>query len=382
MTLGREVAESASVELPYLRVANVQNGYIDTAEVKTVRVLESEVDRFSLSPGDVLLTEGGDFDKLGRGAVWDGRLSPCLYQNHIFRVRCNLPDLVPEYLSLYMASPEGRAYFLSIAKQTTNLATINSSQLKAMPVLLPSVAEQRRIVEVLEATDKRIGAESAASRKEELLWDGLINQRIEKHANEFEGMRLADVCHTSGTYGSNAAAVPRDDRLPRYVRITDIDDLGNLSADPSSAVSVPWESARPYILEDGDLLIARTGYTTGKSYLYRSADGLCAYAGYLVRFRVDPSVLLPEYAFMWTRANVFKKWVSRNVREVGQRNISAREYDDHRIAVPPLTVQRELVDAWEAARASSLLRQQEIARLRTLKQAIADDLLAAARSGA
>ncbi|WP_157186626.1 hypothetical protein [Nocardia jiangxiensis] len=145
VTLGSEAVGAASIELPYLRVANVLDGVIDTSDLKYVRILRAQLPRYSLMPGDVLLTEGGDIDKLGRGAVWDGRVEPCLHQNHIFRVRCS-SQLVPEYLSLYTASAEGRKYFLRVGKQSTNLASINSTQVKAMPVPMPSVGEQQRLI--------------------------------------------------------------------------------------------------------------------------------------------------------------------------------------------------------------------------------------------
>jgi type I restriction enzyme, S subunit len=117
------------IELPYLRVANVQDGYLDLSEIKSVAVLKSEVDRFSLQTGDMLMTEGGDFDKLGRGTVWRGQISPCLHQNHIFRVRPTRGAILPDFLASVTASSHGKWYFLVSSKQTTNLATINSTQL-------------------------------------------------------------------------------------------------------------------------------------------------------------------------------------------------------------------------------------------------------------
>lgn len=77
------------IELPYLRVANVQDGYIDLSEVKLIQIERNQIERFSLQTGDVLMTEGGDFDKLGRGDVWNGQINPCLHQNHVFAVRTN-----------------------------------------------------------------------------------------------------------------------------------------------------------------------------------------------------------------------------------------------------------------------------------------------------
>lgn len=125
------------VELPYLRVANVQDSFINLSEVKTIEVERHQIDRYSLKAGDILMTEGGDFDKLGRGAVWNGTLDPCLHQNHVFAVRAKRELVNPLFLSALSGSEYGRTYFLSCAKRSTNLASINSSQLKAFPVLLP-----------------------------------------------------------------------------------------------------------------------------------------------------------------------------------------------------------------------------------------------------
>lgn len=146
VTLGRSVSGVNAIELPYLRVANVQDGYLDLKEVKTVYIFRSELSRFRLEPGDVLMNEGGDFDKLGRGTVWEGQIENCLHQNHIFRVRCNQETLLPLYLTAYSGSVFGKAFFVKASKQTTNLASINSTQLKAFSMKLPPYPEQEAIV--------------------------------------------------------------------------------------------------------------------------------------------------------------------------------------------------------------------------------------------
>jgi type I restriction enzyme S subunit len=139
---------------PYLRVANVQEGRLDLTEVKSIAVERSALARFELRPGDVLMTEGGDFDKLGRGCVWNGQLDGCLHQNHVFAVRPNGADLLPEFLTAWNASSVGKDYYRSCSKQTTNLASINASQVRAAPLLLPPIDEQRRIVRFVAALGK------------------------------------------------------------------------------------------------------------------------------------------------------------------------------------------------------------------------------------
>ena len=98
---------------------NVQDGYLDLAEIKSIYVKEKDVGRFSLQEGDLLLTEGGDFDKLGRGYVWHNEIQNCLHQNHIFAVRADKKSLLPMFLSLITRSKYGKQYFLSCAKKTS-----------------------------------------------------------------------------------------------------------------------------------------------------------------------------------------------------------------------------------------------------------------------
>ena len=144
------------VTMPYLRVANVQDGYIDLKEVKTLEIEEALIPRYTLQSGDVLMTEGGDFDKLGRGDVWEGQIAPCLHQNHVFAVRPFPEKLDSYYLAALAASDYGRQYFLSCSKRTTNLASINASQLKIFPVPLPDLKEQKRIAEIVDAINAKI----------------------------------------------------------------------------------------------------------------------------------------------------------------------------------------------------------------------------------
>lgn len=155
LAMGKAV-NGESLELPYLRVANVQDGHLNLEVIKTVTVSPSDVDRFSLQPGDVLFTEGGDFDKLGRGTVWRGEIPICLHQNHVFAVRPSPSRLLPEFLAALASSAHGRRYFQLSSKQSTNLASINSTQLKEFPVPLPSLDSQRKIAEILRTWDEAL----------------------------------------------------------------------------------------------------------------------------------------------------------------------------------------------------------------------------------
>ena len=149
ITLGKDYGLVSTTLYPYLRVANVQSDRLDLRNVKHVAVPEVEAKRSTLMPGDVLMTEGGDIDKLGRGCLWSGEVEGCLHQNHVFAVRC-CGGLIPGFLVALMGSAHGRSYFQITAKQTTNLASTNSTTLKAFPLLLPESQEQRRILSFID----------------------------------------------------------------------------------------------------------------------------------------------------------------------------------------------------------------------------------------
>lgn len=138
--------DGTTSQVPYLRVANVQDGALDLTDVKTVEVDEGIVRRHSLRVGDVLMTEGGDPDKLGRGAVWTGQVDPCLHQNHVFAVRPDARVLDAEFLSLLTRSTYGRAYFEMTATKTTGIASTSASKIGSFRVPVPDVADQRSLV--------------------------------------------------------------------------------------------------------------------------------------------------------------------------------------------------------------------------------------------
>jgi len=149
LTLGKQY-EGALIERPYLRVGNVQDGHLDLQNVTTIEVPEAVAAGVELKNNDVLMTEGGDLDKLGRGYLWEGQIPGCLHQNHIFAVRCIRHLLSPRFLTYLTSSKYGRDYFEATGKRTTNLASTNATKVRAFPIPLPPLPEQERLVAFLD----------------------------------------------------------------------------------------------------------------------------------------------------------------------------------------------------------------------------------------
>lgn len=144
LTLGKQY-EGELVERPYLRVGNVQDGHLDLTDVSVIELPASVAAGVELLPNDVLMTEGGDLDKLGRGHLWRGEIPGCLHQNHIFAVRCFAHKLKPMFLAYATAAQYGRDYFEATGKKTTNLANTNATKVGQFPIPLPPLAEQEAI---------------------------------------------------------------------------------------------------------------------------------------------------------------------------------------------------------------------------------------------
>ena len=151
LTLGKKYPPNSKlVEVPYLRVANVQGDYVKLDDIADVSVLPEEIEKYSLHKNELLMTEGGDRDKLGRGCIWNGEIQPCLHQNHVFAVTTDTSKLRIEFLNYVTSSNVARVYFDYTAKKTTNLASTNSTVILQFKLPIPPIKEQDSVVSYLE----------------------------------------------------------------------------------------------------------------------------------------------------------------------------------------------------------------------------------------
>lgn len=173
ITKGRKLKGQSTRDIPYMTVATVQDGFLNLDNVKTIAATDREIDNYRLLQDDILLTEGGDPDKLGRGTMWSGELPECIHQNHVFRVRVNDSRLSPTFATWLIGSSKGKAYFLKAAKQTTGIASINSTQLKQFPLLLPPLELQTDFARRLTVLDSKRDMIAAVAQKSDALFASL-----------------------------------------------------------------------------------------------------------------------------------------------------------------------------------------------------------------
>lgn len=168
----------------------------------------------------------------------------------------------------------------------------------------------------------------------------LYNRKVQNWA--YPKVRLKDILLAKPQYGAVESGVARTNKLsPRYLRITDIDEYGLISHDDLGATANTLEDQ--YILHANDLLIARSGATVGKAYIHKDCPYTCFFAGYLIRFIINPLKALPDYIFAFTQSNTYKEWVNAIQRPSGQPNINAEEYQSLEIPMPPVDIQEKVV---------------------------------------
>lgn len=166
------------ISVPYLRVANVQDGYLDLDQVSTIDIERADLNRYSVLPGDVLMNEGGDLDKLGRGAIWTGQVDPCVHQNHVFVVRCGR-GLISTYLNAWTSSAQARRYFMLAGRQTTNLASINKTSLGNLTIAVPPTEdEQHQIAQALIDADALIDSLEKLLAKKRQIKQGAMQELL------------------------------------------------------------------------------------------------------------------------------------------------------------------------------------------------------------
>lgn len=207
---------------------------------------------------------------------------------------------------------------------------------------IPSPKEQSRIVELLDEADRLRRIRREADAKAARILPALFLKMFGDPATNPKGWRqkpLGDLADQRPEYGANASACPRKGDMPRYVRITDIRENGTLS--DKDIVSLDSPDWRRHLLHEGDVLFARSGNTVGKTYIYRPDDGLCAFAGYLIRFQFRSAAIDPWFVFGVTQTAYYRGWVESHKRVAGQPNINGQEYSALLVPEPPQELQQK-----------------------------------------
>ena len=277
--------------------------------------------------------------------------------------------IMPNFLAYNLI---GRAIELNELGTGTTFKELATGVLKNIDIPIPPLAEQKRIVAKIDAAFEKIDALKANAEKNLANAKELFQSALDEAMRPKTGWvekRLGEVCEGKLSYGTSSPSKGYDARV-RYIRITDIDDNGRLLNDFVS----PKEYEAKHVLEDGDLVFARTGATVGKSYMYSPSDGACVYAGYLIRARVDQSIIRPKYLFYFTKTSRYKLFIQLSQAAAAQPNVNAEKYGNMLVPIPPVHEQDEIVSCIGKTQGLILQLQQnyaqQIADCAEMRQAI------------
>lgn len=184
----------------------------------------------------------------------------------------------------------------------------------------------------------------------------LYNRKVLHFA--YPKAKLKALLLNSPQYGANESGISRkSNEEPRYIRITDIDENGLISTNELGATAEIVEDK--YLLHENDILFARSGATVGKTYIHKDLPYKCFFAGYLIRFVIDPQIAIPDYVFIFTQLNIYKEWVNAIQRPSGQPNINAEEYQSLEIPLPDIKIQKKLVNIYLKSLSNKQQKEQE-----------------------
>lgn len=333
--------------VPYLRVANVQRGHLDLTSVAHIRVPQATAERLRLQHGDVLLNEGGDRDKLGRGWVWENRIPNCIHQNHVFRARILEGILHPKLLA-WFANECAQSWFETNGTQTTNLASISLSKIKQLPVPVPPLAEQAQLVSVLERhfswLDIADEAIDSGARKLTLLIKKILIEAVPIPSPEH--WRMATV-NEVGVVDLGRQRHPNWHEGPNmrpYLRVANVfEDC--IDTSDLMEMDFPPEIFERFRLSEGDILLneGQSPEYLGRPAMYRGIPEEVAFTNSLLRFRAGPEVD-PEWALLVFRRHMHAGRFMQETRiTTNIAHLSASRFKSVEFPVPPLEEQRQIV---------------------------------------
>ena len=292
------------------------------------------------------------------------------------------------YLMYYLRAMAYKDVFMALSTGIrVRSCDLRWNKLSVFPFLIPKSHEQSAIAAYLDTQCAKIDeiiAQAKASIEDYKQWKASIiyeavtkgldpNAEMRDSGIEWIGkvpmrwkiVRLKYLLSTPLQYGANETGLPYDESLPRYIRITDITLDGKLKT--SGMQSLSEEKSEGYILDDEDILLARSGATVGKAFYYRESYGKAAFAGYLIRAKINSAKALPKFIYYSTMSAGYEKWKETAVIQATIQNIGASRYNEYSLAIPPIAEQLRIIEFLDD-------KMEKIDSLMAEKQSLIDDL--------
>lgn len=384
------VTRKSYQEPRYIRITDIDsNGIVNSKELgATANNIE---DKYILNDGDILFARSGA--TVGKTYLHKTKPYMCFYAGYLIRFVVNTSLILPEYLFAYTQLPIYKKWIAAIQRPSAQ-PNINAEEYQSLEIPLPNLDIQHYICNIIKngyLTKQKKEAEaqklldsidgyilnelgitmpkSDLNLKERIFFcnfkqatggrlDPKFNnqwQKLKSLQCNYPKVTLADVVFNSGQYGANETAIDYKEGDTRYIRITDIDDLGCLKENNKVTCK---NIEQNYMLHKNDLLFARSG-SVGKCYIHKQISEPAIFAGYLIRFIINAAIINPNYLFYYCNCSLYKYWVDTIQRPAVQANINSEEFRQIIIPLPPMAKQQEIADHITALRHQAAQLQQE-----------------------
>lgn len=384
------VTRKSYQEPRYIRITDIDsNGIVNLKELgATANNIE---DKYILNDGDILFARSGA--TVGKTYLHKTKPYMCFYAGYLIRFVVNTSLILPEYLFAYTQLPIYKKWIAAIQRPNAQ-PNINAEEYQSLEIPLPNLDIQHYICNIIKngyLTKQKKEAEaqklldsidgyilnelgitmpkSDLNLKERIFFcnfkqatggrlDPKFNnqwQKLKSLQCNYPKVTLADVVFNSGQYGANETAIDYKEGDTRYIRITDIDDLGCLKENNKVTCK---NIEQNYMLHKNDLLFARSG-SVGKCYIHKRISEPAIFAGYLIRFIINAAIINPDYLFYYCNCSLYKYWVDTIQRPAVQANINSEEFRQIIIPLPPMAKQQEIADHITALRHQAAQLQQE-----------------------
>lgn len=384
------VTRKSYQEPRYIRITDIDsNGIVNSKELgATANNIE---DKYILNDGDILFARSGA--TVGKTYLHKTKPYMCFYAGYLIRFVVNTSLILPEYLFAYTQLPIYKKWIAAIQRPSAQ-PNINAEEYQSLKIPLPNLDIQHYICNIIKngyLTKQKKEAEaqklldsidgyilnelgitmpkSDLNLKERIFFcnfkqatggrlDPKFNnqwQKLKSLQCNYPKVTLADVVFNSGQYGANETAIDYKEGDTRYIRITDIDDLGCLKENNKVTCK---NIEQNYMLHKNDLLFARSG-SVGKCYIHKRISEPAIFAGYLIRFIINAAIINPDYLFYYCNCSLYKYWVDTIQRPAVQANINSEEFRQIIIPLPPMAKQQEIADHITALRHQAAQLQQE-----------------------
>lgn len=292
---------------------------------------------------DVLFAKITPCMENGKGAIARGLKNGVGAGSTEFHIlRADVEKITSEWIYRFLSLPMIRKFAEINMTGSAGQKRVPKTFLENLKIPLPPIDIQKNIANIFDKTQEIIdGHKKQLAELDNLIMSVFYEMFGDPAANEkeWEVKSLKEISEKPLSYGSGASATDYNGDV-RYIRITDINDDGSLNRDVVSPNVIDTK----YILNDGDILFARSGATVGKTLRFRESFGKCIYAGYLIRFVPKEKFVLPDYVYYYTKTNLYRRFIGSNIKTVAQPNINARQYGELKVVIPPLDLQNKFAE--------------------------------------